>query len=168
MILETPEQLKAFAEPNRTEILQLLAERPATVTELAEAMDRPKGSVAHHVTVLEEAGLVEVVRTRKVRAVTERFYARTARTFVLAHDDSGSHLGFLREALQEAREPAEGESAFFTLRYARVPTARLEEFGDRLVDLAEEFAAQPRSGETVYGLIFGIYPTDRPSLGEES
>jgi len=32
--------------------------------------------------VLEKAGLVRVVRTRKVRALTERFYGRTARLFI--------------------------------------------------------------------------------------
>ena len=167
MILETAEQMKAFADPNRAEILQLLAERPATTTELAEAMQRPTGSVAHHVKVLEEAGLVEVVATRQVRAITEKFFGRTARTFVLAHADQGNHLDFLREAVGEAREPAEGEEAFFTLRHARIPDERVHDFGRRLVALAEEFATQPRAGSTVYGLILGIYPTDRPSLGAQ-
>jgi DNA-binding transcriptional ArsR family regulator len=168
LVLETPEQVKAIADANRVEIIQLLAERPATTTELAEAMGRPKGSVAHHVKVLEDAGLVTVVRTRKVRAITEKFYGRTAATFVLPHADSGSHVAFLREAVGEARDPAEGERAFFTLRHARIPEDRLEEFGERLIELAEEFAASPRGGSTVYGLILGIYPTDRPSLKEEA
>jgi DNA-binding transcriptional ArsR family regulator len=168
LVLETSEQVKAFADPNRAEIIQLLAERPATTTELAEAMGRPKGSVAHHVKVLEDAGLVTVVRTRKVRAITEKFYGRTATTFVLPHSDQGSHLSFLREAVEEARDPAEDETAFFTLRHARIPEERIEEFAERLIDVAEEFATSPRSGATVYGLILGIYPTDRPSLKEEA
>lgn len=168
LVLETPEQIKAIADANRVEIIQLLTERPATTTELAEAMGRPKGSVAHHVKVLEDAGLVTVVSTRKVRAITEKFYGRTAATFVLPHSDQGSHLSFLREAVEEARDPAEGESAFFTLRHARIPEDRLEDFAERLIDLAEDFAAAPRGGSTVYGLILGVYPTDRPSLKEEA
>ena len=166
LVLETSDQMRAFADPNRTEIIRLLAERPATTTELAEAMGRPNGSVAHHVKVLEEAGLVTVVGTRKVRAITEKFYGRTAATFVLPHADHGSHLSFLREAVEEAREPAEGETAFFSLRHARIPADRLDEFTDRLIDVAEEFAGAPRAGSTVYGLVVGIYPTDRPSLKE--
>ena len=38
--------------------------------------------------MLETAGLVRVVRTRKVRALTERYYGRVARLFVLKSDES--------------------------------------------------------------------------------
>jgi hypothetical protein len=38
--------------------------------------------------VLENAGLVRVVRTRKVRALTEMYYGRVARLFVLKSDES--------------------------------------------------------------------------------
>ena len=40
------------------------------------------------------------------------------------------------------------------------------EFAARLNEAAEEFAAASGSGDTVYGLIIGTYPTDRPSLPE--
>src|SRR5688572_32961520 len=79
--LTTPGQVKAISHPVRTTILGLLHERAATVTELAVALERPKSTVAHHVKVLTEAGLVQVVRTRRVRAIEERFYGRTARIF---------------------------------------------------------------------------------------
>lgn len=38
--------------------------------------------------VLEQAGLLRVVRTRKVRALTEKYYGRVARLFVLQGGDS--------------------------------------------------------------------------------
>src|SRR3954469_3255427 len=76
------------SHPLRTTILGLLHERAATVTELAVALGRPKSTVAHHVKVLAEAGLVRVVRTRRVRAIEERFYGRTARMFYVAVQQS--------------------------------------------------------------------------------
>src|SRR3954454_8099264 len=79
--LTRPSQVKAIGHPLRTAILSLLHERAATVSELAVALERPKSTVAHHVKVLAEAGLVQVVRTRRVRAIEERFYGRTARMF---------------------------------------------------------------------------------------
>ena len=51
------------------------------MTELASAVKSPKSTVAHHVNVLATAGLLRVVRTRRVRAIGERFYGRTARMF---------------------------------------------------------------------------------------
>src|SRR6476469_9914979 len=88
MALTRPAQVKAIGHPLRTTILSLLHERAATVTELAAAVDRPKSTVAHHVKVLAEAGLVQVVRTRRVRAIEERFYGRTARMFYVGVERS--------------------------------------------------------------------------------
>src|SRR5688500_18449568 len=74
-----PAQLRALADPLRATILDLLLERAATVAELAAAVQRPKSTVAHHVNVLVEAEMLRVVRTRRVRAIDERYYGRTAR-----------------------------------------------------------------------------------------
>ncbi|MGH8878642.1 MAG: ArsR/SmtB family transcription factor, partial [Stackebrandtia sp.] len=88
MALSTADQVKAIGHPLRTAILQLLHERAATVTELAVAVERPKSTVAHHVGVLTRNGLLRVVSTRKVRAIEERFYGRTARMFHVAAEPS--------------------------------------------------------------------------------
>ena len=82
-----PEQLKALGDPLRMRICDLVLERAMSVTELAERVGRPKGTVAYHVDLLVEAGLLKVVRTRKVRAIDERFYGRVARTIVFPHTD---------------------------------------------------------------------------------
>src|SRR5215207_541273 len=86
--LTTAEQVRAIGDPLRTTLLGLLHERAATVTELAAAVKRPKSTVAHHVNVLAEAGLLQVVRTRRVRAIDERFYGRTARLFYVGVERS--------------------------------------------------------------------------------
>src|SRR5215210_7076646 len=91
--LTRPAQVRALGHPLRNTILGLLHERAATVTELAAAVERPKSTVAHHVKVLTEAGLVRVVRTRRVRAIEERFYGRTARMFyVVEQSPEGDEL----------------------------------------------------------------------------
>src|SRR5690349_23426027 len=86
--LTEPSQVKALSHPVRTTILHLLHERAATVSELAGALERPKSTIAHHVKVLTDAGLVQVVRTRRVRAIEERFYGRTARMFYVGVERS--------------------------------------------------------------------------------
>src|SRR5690349_12041592 len=81
VVVVSPLPLRAMADPLRATLLDLLLERAASVSELAEAVGRPKSTVAHHVNVLVEAGLLRVVRTRRVRAIDERYYGRTARLF---------------------------------------------------------------------------------------
>ncbi len=104
--------------------------------------------------------------------MTEKYYGRVARTIVVK-PAGGEKSGFpmLEEALAEARilDP-EDPLPMLTYRKVRVSQDRAVEFAARLVDLAEEFAAAPRGGEVVYGLIAGVFPTDRPTLaqGEEA
>jgi DNA-binding transcriptional ArsR family regulator len=83
LVVEEPQRLKALANEARSKIVVLLRERALSISELADELDVPKGTVGHHVKVLEDAGLVRVVRTRRVRAVTEKFYGRTARLFLM-------------------------------------------------------------------------------------
>src|ERR1700760_1555345 len=83
LVITAPDQLRALTDPLRESLLDLLHERAATVTELAQAVGRPKSTVAYHVNVLVTAGLLRVVRTRRIRAVEERYYGRVARTYYI-------------------------------------------------------------------------------------
>lgn len=161
---ETPAQLKAIADPLRNQILSLVLERAATVTELAEALDRPKSSMAYHVDRLVDAGLLKVVRTRKVRAIEERFYGRVGRTIVIGDSamPDGTQVGsFLLEAHNEA---ADGSRILSTIRHARIPAERASEFWSRVAEIADEFTTLPRDGDVVYGFVAAVYPTDHPTL----
>lgn len=167
-----PDQFRAFGDATRQKILGLLAERAATTSQLAEALDQPKGSVAHHLKVLEGAELIRVVRTRRVRALTEKFYGRVARVFKFVDtrgEVTAEPFVFFRHAMGEYDPPPAGESpaARSVIRHARVPYARAEEFFERLQALAEEFASEePSPGERVYGMVGGVYLTDWPELGD--
>ena len=87
LVVSETEQLRALADDVRLRIVAILRERAATTTELAENVGLAKGTVAHHLKFLESAGLVKVVRTRRVRALTESFYGRVARLYVLKSAD---------------------------------------------------------------------------------
>ncbi|WP_238176759.1 ArsR/SmtB family transcription factor [Kribbella albertanoniae] len=167
--LTTAEQVRAIADPLRTTILGLLHERAATVTELATAVKRPKSTVAHHVKVLADAGILRVVRTRKVRAIEERFYGRAARSFYVG---LGRRDGKLPEdfndfevAAEESRSAYdEGQLRSF-IRHARIPEERAAEFWRGVHELIDTFDKLPRAGDTTYGFTVGLYPiVDYPTL----
>jgi hypothetical protein len=55
-----------------------------------------------------------------------------------------------------------------TLRHARIPASRAEEFSRRLLELADEFTdLETVPGERVYGLLAGLFLTDLPELPDE-
>jgi len=164
----TSDQLKALANPLRSAILDLVNERAASVTELSESLGRPKGTVGYHVKILEEAGFIKVIRTRQVRAMTEKFYGRVAHT-VIYHGipDTGNKMFMLQEAMEEAVIEEGSALPATTLRHVRMSEAQAVEFWERLLDLAIEFAKAPRGGDRVYGFLGAMYPTDLPTLPDD-
>jgi DNA-binding transcriptional ArsR family regulator len=172
--LTRPSQVKALSHAVRTTILGLLHERAATVTELAVALERPKSTIAHHVKVLADAGLVQVVRTRRVRAIEERFYGRTARMFYVGVERGPGDDELPRDFNDFEVAAGESVAAFRDgklwgfLRHARISEAQASEFWERMAELVKEFDELPRSGDTMYGFAVGIYPTDQPTLPNHS
>jgi DNA-binding transcriptional ArsR family regulator len=165
VLAETPDQLKALGNPMRMAILDLLNERAASTTELAAALDRPKGTVGHHLKVLERADFIRVVRTRKVRAMTEKFYGRVAHTVVYRGiPEANTKMFMLQEALAEAVVEEGSALPATTLRHVRMSEAQAVEFWEQVAALAEQFAKAPRGGDRVYGLLAAVYPTDLPTL----
>jgi DNA-binding transcriptional ArsR family regulator len=170
LALTGPAQVKALSHPLRTTILGLLHERAATVSELAVALGRPKSTVAHHVKVLADAGLVRVVRTRRVRAIEERFYGRTARMFYVAvertadGDDMPLDFNDFEVAARESAGAFREGKLWGFIRHARISEEQASEFWERMAELVAEFDRLPRNGETMYGFAVGVYPTDQPTL----
>ena len=168
-VMTTSQELKALADPLREIILDLLLERAATVSELAAAVGRPKSTVAHHVGVLVNAGLLKVVRTRRVRAIDERFYGRTARVFYAGPVRQQPPVigNYLVEAAAESGPAYELDDLRSIFRHARIPRESVREFWGKVFELTQEFSQLPRGGDTVYGFVAGLYPTDFPSLSAE-
>lgn len=170
LMLTTPTQVKAISHELRTTILGLLHERAASVTELAAAVERPKSTVAYHVKLLADAGLLQIVRTRRVRAVEERFYGRTARMFYVGvGQDANSQdlpLDFndFEVAARESARAFVDRKLWGFIRHARISEEQAGEFWQEMADLVRTFEGLPRTGDTMYGFAIGVYPTDQPTL----
>ena len=163
LVVREPEQLRALGDDLRSKIAVLLRERAASTTELAETLGLPKGTVGHHLKVLEKAGLVRVVRTRKVRAVTERYYGRTARLFLFkSTDEDGEDVrnvvaASLRRATEEMLPIGDDGKTTFGVVVARLADTDARRLTRRLEKLIDDFgAADSRAGEP-YGLAAALY-----------
>jgi DNA-binding transcriptional ArsR family regulator len=169
LVVDDPRQLRALAGGPRSRIVSLLRERAASTTELAAALDTPKGTVGHHLKVLEKAGLVRVVRTRKVRALTERYYGRVARVFVLKSDESlpddlrdGALAAMmLRQAADELLAAPTDEREMSGLLSIPLTPADRKRFERRLNRLVADFQlARDPDGEP-HALAFALYRAPR-------
>ena len=164
LIVEEPEQLRALADDLRATIIRLLKERAASTTELAGALGLPKGTVGHHLKVLESAGLIRVVRTRKVRALTEKYYGRVARLFVIKSDESlpdelrAGPLAalMLRQAADEVLASAEVKEAS-ALVHVRLAPSDVRRFQRRLNRLVADFHKTDDVEGEMYALAFALF-----------
>jgi DNA-binding transcriptional ArsR family regulator len=139
LVVSEPEQLKALADGVRTAIVSLLRERAYSTHQIAAALGIPKGTAGHHLKVLEHAGLIHVVRTRQVRAITEKFYGRTARLFIFRADDPADARALgattLRQAAAEIElAPASAGFGLVKARLAPKDARRLERRLEKLLD----------------------------------
>jgi len=81
--LRSYEHLKLVADPRRLAILQHLMAAPATLTQLGQALGEHPAWIRHHLRRLEDAGLVELVETRRVHGAEERYYRARAGGYLL-------------------------------------------------------------------------------------
>jgi DNA-binding transcriptional ArsR family regulator len=166
-ILSLQRELRACFHPLRSTLLDLVTERAATVAELAEAVGRPASTVAYHVKVLVEAGLFKVTRTRRVRAIEERFYGRSAKVFYVGQirrEDVALVSNSLEVAAAESVPAHEADRLRCIHRHARIGREHAAAFWDKVFELTREFSALPRAGQEVYAFVAGLYPTEYPSL----
>jgi DNA-binding transcriptional ArsR family regulator len=172
LVVTAPGQLRALADPLRGTLLELVLERAASVTEMALATDRPKGTVAYHVNLLVDVGLLRVVRTRRVRAIEERYYGRVARTYyigVLSRPEDKQVVAAINGLATATAESAAAHAADdlrCTLVHARIPIEEVRTFWAEVQQLARRFTQIPRAGDQVYGFVAGLYPTDAPTLAD--
>jgi DNA-binding transcriptional ArsR family regulator len=163
LIVREREQLRALGDDLRSTIVVILREHAHSTTELADTLGLPKGTVGHHLKVLEKAGLVRVVRTRQVRAVTERYYGRTARLFLFENTDAdGEDLrnviaSSLRRAAEEMLPPADDDTAAFACLRVRLTQANVKRLSRKFEKLADEFSDADTPDGEPYGLALAIY-----------
>jgi DNA-binding transcriptional ArsR family regulator len=152
LVVDKPDQLRALGDDLRATMIALLRERARSTQELSEQLELPKGTVGHHLKVLERAGLIRVVRTRKVRALTEKFYGRVAWLFILHSGEGGDATRPMAAALRRAADELElieggsGGCSSGVLR-ARLSEEDARRFERRLEKLTRDYLDADTAGQ---------------------
>jgi hypothetical protein len=101
------------------------------------------------VNLLVDAGLLGVVRTRRVRAIEERYYGRVARTLyvgVLSRPEDKQVAAAINGLAQAAAESVPANAADelrCTLSHARIPIEEVRTFWAQVQEIARTFAQIP-------------------------
>jgi DNA-binding transcriptional ArsR family regulator len=165
LVVSEPEQLRALADDLRARIVGILREHARSTTDLAAELGIPKGTVGHHLKVLERAGLIHVVRTRQVRALTEKYYGRVARLFVIKSKDDPELVatvaaGAFRQAAHEIERVRTDAQMTQALIHVRLTEAEARRVMRRLDKLVEDVRARETAEGEMRGLALGFYPLE--------
>lgn len=108
LLLSDLEQVRLLADPLRLRIVEALNERPATAKQVALTLGEKPSRIYHHVALLERAGLLRLVESRRKRGTTERYLAASAPLALrLTASDVPEVVRKLRALLEQAL-PARG------------------------------------------------------------
>jgi DNA-binding transcriptional ArsR family regulator len=165
LVVSEPEQMRALGDDLRAKLIALLRERARSTQDLAQELGLPKGTVGHHLKVLERARLIRVVRTRKVRAMTEKFYGRTARLFLFQAErapETVPALGasMLRQAADEVGQAPAG--ANFAHVRARLTPADARRLSRRLDRLVEDFRTAEAPDGVLHSFASAFWSPEKP------
>ena len=160
LTITSAEQYRALGHPLRHRLLFALGQHPATISQLAVALDSHKGNIAHHLKVLREAGLVAVRETRQVRGGTEQYYQRTARRFDFPGPPGAAQAGVLLQAVADEMASAAGEPLLM-LRNIRLTADQAGRLANTLSELAGGLE-DAGDGAARYGLLIGLYQPRQP------
>lgn len=149
-VISDPGQVKAFTDPLRIRVINILREREATNQQIADALGEPHAKVLHHVRYLLDAGLIKLVETKVSGGNVEKYYRATAHLFGIRPgnlEGSQEMPGAMFQAVQQeivASQVAWPEEFIsWETRRARLATEQLDEFYQKLIALIAEYWGGP-------------------------
>lgn len=186
-IIDDLEALKVIADPLRNQILEVLINVPQTVKQVADKLGLSPSKLYYHVNLMEKHGFIEVVETRMVANMMEKYYQATANSFnvddsLLAFQtESGKEninamltsimdttrndiLRSLEARTFQLEQGAEAKArrVIFSRLLSRIPESRADEFRERLDALLKEFGesdvADDESAQ-MYAMTVAFYPS---------
>jgi len=166
-IINTEQQFKAISDPIRSRILGIIQNQPATAKQIAGQLGATPGAIGHHLHVLEEAGLAQVVARRLIRGIVANYYTRTARIFTydlpsdvvggaaVALDIVTAARDELAEALASGADDPYSDQSF---PHVRLSPERARSYYERLNALVDDLLQeQPDPDGAVYGFLIAMF-----------
>lgn len=158
--IDSPEAIKALADPLRLRVLTLLMrdhDRSWTVKEIAAELGQPVTKLYHHVNTLEQAALIRDVETRLVSGIVEHRYASGQRglefddALYRSSDTRDASLANVSYLIDEARddllgylrsEAADPERVVVAKSRLRLTPEQADELRASIDELIDKFQKQ--------------------------
>ena len=148
MIIESPEQIKAFTDPLRVHVLNILRDRSATNQQIADELGEAHSKILYHIRYLLDVCLIKLVDQQVKGGNVEKYYRAVARIFDIRPDsvDVERDVALVKPVLDRVRAEMLASvmlfptlDSYFHSRVGCITQERLAEFNQRLLDLVGEY-----------------------------
>ena len=163
--ITTLEQFKAISHPLRTRILGIIQQQPATAKQIADRLRASTGSIGHHLKLLEEAGLAQIVAKRVTHGIIAKYYTRTAKVFdfdlpkewVSPHDVTEDIVGAGYADLQLTLTQL-GAEVLSGYPRVKLSSQQVAKYQARVKQLIEDLLAEtPDPNGAAWGLLVALF-----------
>jgi DNA-binding transcriptional ArsR family regulator len=144
-LLDSPEQLRAIADPLRMRIVERLVGKPMTLTQLGGDLGQTTAKMHYHVHEMERAGLVKLVEKRERGGVLEKYYRAVAKNFLVSDLLRFSNASEIAAPVNDLlAQMIEGVSQVFVRRAAHPDTPEPLALSSYVLRLTQEDVQQLR------------------------
>jgi DNA-binding transcriptional ArsR family regulator len=169
-------KLKALSETTRLKMIPHLSE-PRTVKQIADILEVDHHALYHHMRVLEKAQIVELVKTRKVGNIVEKYFTLTDNWVVML--GSSEHFGVanlsplirqmvltMLEDLTKATQTPDESASIYRL-YFKFNSEDIKPKQQQLKKLIEDFIKEiekieDKDGDFIYSLNLLLFKMAEP------
>ncbi|CAN7420240.1 helix-turn-helix domain-containing protein [Phenylobacterium sp. LjRoot219] len=146
-IVDTPERMKALADPLRQRLLAAFAQQPGTVKQVSTRLGEPITKLYRHVDQLVAAGFLRVTGEQRRRGAVERSFEAVGSRYVVAPAAEEDRVlkgdtmvrGALEQVLASARKAEDPDGRLHLMRArVRLTSKALRHLEDRLRELLVE------------------------------
>jgi predicted transcriptional regulator len=187
----TLEQLKALTDPLRQELLDRFSNEPMTTKQVANVLGQKPHKLYHHVEVLEQAGLIRLVRTQQNRGTVEKYYEAVARRFTVDHkllsasSQANQAVGEIQAMLVNALQTSLVEAIQFfdeerfqdkellpqmavSQGHLRLSAGQFRALKDKLLEWIEECQISRDPAGDEFTLMLAVFPVKSREKGSEN
>ncbi len=185
-VIRDLETLKVIADPIRNQILDILVFTPQNTKEVAEKLGLAPSKLYYHFNMLEKFGLIEVVETRQVSNLIEKYYKAKAAYFMVdsallnfeSSEGKENMYALVESVIITTREDilrslqartlqleqggeSKKRSLILTRNLSNLNDEKADEFFKRLSDLIEEFsdADTKDADDQTFAMTIAMYPS---------
>lgn len=169
-IITKDDQVRGYVHPTRMVLLQILAKEKRTISSVAREFGVHPANITHHFKLLEKTRLIRLVEKRDTGKNIEKYYRAIAYTFVINPNNiigtnkKALALSILKNdlsvAINTVQKENDSKKVIAILGTAKISTGKVQQFINKLKNLAEDFKACNSSDGSVYNINLSLYPND--------